>query len=134
MLINKCRSSAKPRSSVGALVLAFGRAFALTLTLTLSALVWAQPDGATGKDPVGDVTLVIGSVQVQRGERQLSLQKGAPLMAGDSIQTQANGHAHLRFVDGALVSVRPASSLKIVASVNLMKKQSSLSTTCAAAY
>ena len=114
MLINKCRSSAKPRSSVGALVLAFGRAFALTLTLTLPALVWAQPDGATGKDPVGDVTLVIGSVQVQRGERQLSLQKGSPLMAGDSIQTQANGHAHLRFVDGALVSVRPASSLKIV--------------------
>ena len=78
------------------------------------ALVWAHPDVSSAKDPVGDVTLVIGSVQVQRGDQQLQIARGSSLMVGDNIQTQANGHVHLRFVDGALVSVRPASSLKIV--------------------
>lgn len=90
------------------------RFFGWALALSSPALVWAQSGVALLKDPVGDVTLVIGSVQVQRGEQQLPLSRGSSLMVGDSIQTQANGHVHLRFVDGALVSVRPASSLKIV--------------------
>lgn len=81
------------------------------VALALPTLVWAQSEV---KVPVGDVTLVIGSVQVQRGEQHLSLSRGSQLLVGDSVQTQANGHVHLRFVDGALVSVRPASSLKIV--------------------
>lgn len=93
---------------------AFIRVFGWVLCLALPAIAWAQSDVAISKNPVGDVTLVIGSVQVQRGEQQLILSRGSPLLVGDSIQTQANGHVHLRFVDGALVSVRPASSLKIV--------------------
>lgn len=87
------------------------RVLGWTFALVLPTLVWAQSDA---KSPVGDVTLVIGAVQVHRGEQQLSLSRGSQLLVGDSIQTQANGHVHLRFVDGALVSVRPASSLKIV--------------------
>lgn len=90
------------------------RVFGWVLALALPCLVWAQSDAVSLKEPVGDVTLVIGSVHVQRGEQQLTLSRGSSLLVGDSIQTQANGHAHLRFVDGALVSVRPASSLKIV--------------------
>ena len=89
------------------LVLAFGWA----LALYLHTPAWGQQEA---KPPVGDVTLVIGSVQVLRGEQQLPLARGSQLLVGDSISTQANGHAHLRFVDGALVSVRPASTLKIV--------------------
>lgn len=69
--------------------------------------------GAT-KAPVGDVTLVIGAAQVQRGDQQVALSRGVTIMVGDLIQTQANGHLHLRFIDGALVSVRPSSSLKVV--------------------
>ena len=88
--------------------------FGWALAIMLPVAVWAQSDAALGKDPVGDVTLVIGAVQVQRGDQQVMLTRGAPLMVGDNIQTQANGHVHVRFVDGALVSVRPASTLKIV--------------------
>jgi hypothetical protein len=106
----KCHQIASPRSGLGALARVFGWA----LGLALPVLVWAQSSAILNKDPVGDVMLVIGTVQVQRGEQQLSLSRGSPLMVGDSIQTHANGHVHLRFVDGALVSVRPASSLKIV--------------------
>jgi len=90
------------------------RVFGWALAIALPCLAWAQSDAAPPRDPVGDVTLVIGSVQVQRGEQQLSLSRGSTLLVGDSIQTRANGHVHLRFVDGALVSVRPSSSLKIV--------------------
>lgn len=102
--------AARTKSSLGAFIRVFGWA----LCLALPATTWAQFDAAHNKEPVGDVTLVIGSVQVQRGEQQLTLSRGASLLVGDNIQTQANGHVHLRFVDGALVSVRPASSLKIV--------------------
>jgi len=90
------------------------RVLAWALALVLPAVVLAQADAALGKDPVGDVTLVIGAVQVQRGDQQLTLTRGASLLVGDKIQTQANGHVHVRFVDGALVSVRPASTLRIV--------------------
>lgn len=110
MLSTKCHQTALTKSGRSTHV----RFFGWLLALSWPALVWAQSDAAPLKEPVGDVTLVIGSVQVQRGEQQLPLSRGSSLMVGDSIQTQANGHVHLRFVDGALVSVRPASSLKIV--------------------
>lgn len=102
-----CRQSVPAKAGVRFLAQVVG----WVLALVLPTLAWAQSDA---KSPVGDVTLVIGSVQVQRGEQQLSLSRGSQLLVGDSVQTQANGHVHLRFVDGALVSVRPASSLKIV--------------------
>lgn len=102
-----CSQSVPAKSGPGLLARVVGWA----LLLALPTLVWAQYDA---KPAVGDVTLVIGSVQVQRGDQQLALARGSQLLVGDNIQTQANGHVHLRFVDGALVSVRPASSLKIV--------------------
>lgn len=102
-----CSQSVPAKSGPGLIARVVGWA----LLLALPTLVWAQSDA---KHAVGDVTLVIGSVQVQRGDQQLALARGSQLLVGDNIQTQANGHVHLRFVDGALVSVRPASSLKIV--------------------
>lgn len=107
MLSSKCSQTVPAISGRGLLA----RAVGWVLVLAFPALVWAQSDA---KSPVGDVTLVIGSVQVQRGDQQVALLRGSQLLVGDNIQTQANGHVHLRFVDGALVSVRPASSLKIV--------------------
>lgn len=104
------RNPITPKLSLGSLFQSIGWVFAFALP----ALAWAQSDAAPSKDPVGDVILVIGSVQVQRGDQQLLLTRGAALQVGDTIETRANGHVHLRFVDGALVSVRPSSSLKIV--------------------
>lgn len=63
---------------------------------------------------VGQVTLVIGqaSVRLSDGSSQ-PLQRGATIKVGDRIETQAGGHVHLKFVDGGLLSVRPASRLFI---------------------
>ena len=64
---------------------------------------------------VGEVSLVLGRAYVESvdGSRQL-LSSGSPVYAQDRIFTETNGHVHIRFVDQALVSVRPDSQLEIV--------------------
>ena len=62
---------------------------------------------------VGEVTLSIGASEVRREGRSESLIKGHDITAGDIIRTSASGHVHIRFVDGALVSVRPDSVLHV---------------------
>jgi hypothetical protein len=65
---------------------------------------------------VGQVTLVIGEGhRVAADGQKTLLRKGDSLLEGDSVQTGGAGHVHVRFVDGALVSVRPASRLAIEA-------------------
>ncbi len=71
--------------------------------------------GAAGQD-VGQVSLLIGEARVVRADgSQQALQHGAHVRVGDRIETAANGHVHMRFVDNAAVSVRPDSSLEVQA-------------------
>ncbi len=59
---------------------------------------------------VGEITLVIGQSDIEReAEQPAQALKGKPIHEGDVIKTSASGHVHIRFVDGALVSVRPNS-------------------------
>ncbi len=63
---------------------------------------------------VGEVSLVLGKawlVSPERGRR--TAEAGANVFVNDRIITAANGHVHLRFIDDALVSVRPDSQLEI---------------------
>ena len=67
-----------------------------------------------GLAPVGSVSLVIGRAFVEsdtKGRERLST--GAFVREGDSIQTESNGHVHIRFRDNAILSVRPSSELHI---------------------
>ncbi len=70
--------------------------------------------GAAGSG-VGAVTLTIGVSHVVRAGQVLSLAKGAAIEVGDRIETTDSGHVHIRFVDGARVSVRPDSVLTVEA-------------------
>ncbi len=63
---------------------------------------------------VGQVTLSIGSSQIQREGKAGPIVKGTDVAPGDVIRTAASGHVHIRFVDGARVSVRPDSVLHVV--------------------
>ena len=71
---------------------------------------------------VGAVSLVLGRAYVERGglqdpDQKVSrqrLQVGDAVRVGDRLYTEAGGHVHVRFVDDALVSVRPSSTLDIV--------------------
>jgi len=93
--------------------------FALLLAAgLLAAGPAAARDGrAAGdaRDIVGEITTVIGSGRIHAGERARQAARGEPVHAGERIETDAGGHVHVRFVDGALVSVRPRSRLTVEA-------------------
>lgn len=68
---------------------------------------------ATGvQAPVGQATFIIGKPFLTdvKGDTQ-PLVRGASVRPGDVIETSVGSHVHVRFADGALVSVRPGSRL-----------------------
>ena len=69
---------------------------------------------AVGVAAVGQVTLSIGSSQILRDGKSEPIVKGVAVSAGDVIRTATSGHVHIRFIDGARVSVRPDSVLHVV--------------------
>lgn len=86
----------------------------LLLCVTLAVLLTgARQAHAVEVPSIGKVTLSIGNSEVERGGRNEALAKGADIAAGDIIRTTASGHIHIRFIDGALVSVRPGSTLHV---------------------
>lgn len=92
------------------------------LTVTLTALCAAglsllSPRAQAAESPaVAQVSLLIGSARVVRPDgRGETLTRSHQIHVGDRIETGANGHVHLRFVDNAAASVRPNSSLEVQA-------------------
>ena len=64
---------------------------------------------------VGSVSLVLGKAWLLRpGAERERISVGTTIHVSDTIETNSNGHVHIHFVDEALVSVRPASTLEIV--------------------
>lgn len=82
------------------------------LTLALSAL-FTQAQ-AQGDASVGTVSLVLGKAWLHAADDSREpISAGTVVRVSDRIITEANGHVHVRFVDDALVSVRPDSQLEI---------------------
>lgn len=87
-----------------------GCAAALWALAALAPAMAANPPPAA----VGKATLVIGQAYlVSDAGEVLAMDRGSVVRVGDRIETGANGHVHLRFTDGGLVSVRPDSRLQI---------------------
>jgi hypothetical protein len=88
-------------------------AMAVLCWLPLSALAGeGESGGAEGA--IGEVSLVLGEALIRSddgGRRDVA--RGMVISVGDEIETRANGHVHIRFIDNALVSVRPNSRLSI---------------------
>jgi len=64
---------------------------------------------------IGEVRLVLGKAWLESaGVRRAPIVPGTRFRATDRIHTESNGHVHIYFIDGALVSVRPDSRLEIV--------------------
>ena len=67
---------------------------------------------------IGEVSLVLGRAWLEtldaRGVVQrVAVQSGVAIRESDRVVTESNGHVHIRFVDDALVSVRPDSRLEV---------------------
>ena len=63
---------------------------------------------------VGEVSLVLGRAYLERDNGRERIEAGSRVHVGDRVFTEAGGHVHVRFVDDALVSVRPSSTLDVV--------------------
>jgi len=65
--------------------------------------------------PVGTVGLVLGRVFLEQQRNRVGrLSSGDMIRERDTIVTGSNGHAHIKFIDDALISIRPNSRLEIV--------------------
>jgi hypothetical protein len=87
------------------------------LCVIFSALMLCASFAFAGiSQPIGQVTLVIGTGhRIDTGGNKSVIRKGDSLHEGDKLETRAGGHVHIRFIDGALVSVRPSSKLTVEA-------------------
>ena len=84
------------------------RVAALLLALSMTGAAWAAGE------PVAEVSLAIGvSRLIDADGRTSAIVRGMSVHVGERIETEQGGHVHLRFVDGAFVSVRPGSRLVI---------------------
>ena len=83
------------------------------VTLWILALLLGGVAAAPLSHEVARVTLAIGDSHVVHDGNRVPLATGSDIYEGDRIETEANGHVHLRFVDDARVSVRPESVLQI---------------------
>jgi hypothetical protein len=84
--------------------------WAMVWLVVLALALMPQGAQASAATAAGEVTLVIGQASIERQTASLkAVQKGDAILPGDTIKTTANGHVHIRFVDGGLVSVRPNS-------------------------
>ena len=74
-----------------------------------------QQAGTESAALVGTVSLVLGRATIESGSGKLSrtVKPGSQVRVHDQIVTSTNGHVHIRFVDDALLSVRPDSRLEI---------------------
>jgi hypothetical protein len=102
--------------SVKAVFASTGLIFALLATPSYGLETPEQQQaGGESAALVGTVSLVLGKATIESGSGKLSrtLKPGSPVRVHDQIVTSTNGHVHIRFVDDALVSVRPDSRLEI---------------------
>ena len=88
----------------------------VAMTSTLGLFGGLATNAEAADVAVGRVSLMIGEARVVRldGTREV-LRRGDAILVGDRVETSANGHVHVRFIDNAAVSVRPESVLEVQA-------------------
>ncbi len=89
-----------------------GKLFAIRIAILPVLLAAAVAHADTGAS-VGEVSLVLGKAYLKSGDKQSAIHAGTVIKVSDQVITESNGHVHIRFVDQALVSVRPDSTLEI---------------------
>jgi len=68
---------------------------------------------AAAQASAGNVLFALGRVEIQRGGQAFAAARGAPVEVGDTITTGPTGLAQVRLKDGALLSLRYGSTLKV---------------------
>ena len=66
------------------------------------------------EDIVGQVVISIGGMQADNRGTQRALERRSPILKGDTITTAERAYTQIRMKDGALISLRPKTRLRIV--------------------
>ena len=78
----------------------------------------APSSASRNLQPIGSISLVLGRAFIEsEGNNRERIRMGMMVRQADRVVTESNGHVHIRFIDEALVSVRPNSELEILAYV-----------------
>lgn len=83
--------------------------FAL-FSLFVTPHAWAMPDGL-----IGQVTRSEGAVTLTRDGTERPIATGTSIHVGDRIETGADGRLTIDFIDGATLSIGPATQVEIAA-------------------
>jgi FecR protein len=78
-----------------------------------SAQAQAQNAATPATGNIGVADFVTGSVVLRRNGAASQVAQGAPLRAGDLIETATGAELHAQFDDGGYLAVRPGSSVRI---------------------
>ena len=79
----------------------------------LGLLLLAAGLPAAAQEPAAEVVANTGSVHVVRGERIERLQVGSPVFELDEVFCGVDGRVQLRFLDGSVVAIGPASRVRV---------------------
>ena len=83
---------------------------------SLIAEEFAGIDSESLAPTVGQVSLVIGKAFIDSAnDLSNRASTGDFVREGDTIRTESSGHVHIKFVDEAVLSIRPLSELQIIA-------------------
>ena len=81
--------------------------------LLSSSLLIFLATSVLAADPVGSLLALQGSATVVRQGKSLPLDKGSLLEEGDLVRVAQESRAQIRFVDGAIVALRPNTEFRI---------------------
>lgn len=82
---------------------------------SLSSDTKATPGSNAAPVRAGEVSLVLGRAYLESAtQSRQRIKTGTEINVTDRIVTESNGHVHVRFVDNALMSVRPHSMLEVL--------------------
>lgn len=83
------------------------RAIVFIFLFMAGSLAVAQPNSPD--QPIGKVIFATGDAYAD----QVKVQSGSPIHVGQALSTSAGGHLHVRMIDGAFLSLRPSSAVKV---------------------
>jgi hypothetical protein len=86
----------------------------LSACVAALSLVTSVAQASLPGTPVGEVSMILGKAWIEKpGAPRERVTDGTQVGVFDKIETDSDGHVHIRFVDGGLFSVRPYSTLEI---------------------
>ncbi len=77
------------------------------------AVIFVLLAGTAIAQPAGNIQYVSGGVEIERGSQKFPAMRATLINVGDLIRTSANGNIQLNMIDGAFLSLRPGSEMRV---------------------